>query len=99
MGWSTVSAPNTIGVNAMKQPQTAISNLARGELSNRIAVHLTWTGLFASADTGGQPVNYRIFYDKATAQTSWSLWTSSTYFDTSYVTDGFKTGLLYSFKV
>jgi hypothetical protein len=66
MGWSGESPPNTVGVTAKKIPQRVIQNVARGVNTGKNAMHITWTGLFDNVDTGGQPVDYKIQWDKGT---------------------------------
>ncbi len=53
MGWSGESPPNTIGVTAKKNPQRAVTNVARGINTGKNTMHITWTGLFDNVDTGG----------------------------------------------
>ncbi len=55
-----------------------MTNLARGVLTTRSDIHLTWTGLSQSSETGGDPVDYRIYYDKGTNQAIWNVWTATT---------------------
>lgn len=60
---------------------------------------MTWTGLIGSSQTGGQDVDYRVYYDKATG--TWTLLNPTTANATSYfeASANFKVGLFYSFKV
>jgi hypothetical protein len=53
MGWSGQSDPNIIGVTAKKNPQKTITNVDRGPLTGKTAIHITWTGLTDNVDTGG----------------------------------------------
>lgn len=68
-------------------------------MSGRVQIHLTWTGLTLSSETGGDPIDYKVFYDKGTNQATWSVWTATTSNASSYMDTGFKTGLKYFFKV
>ena len=49
MGDSGSSSPNTDGITAKKIPYAAVTNLARGALTSKTSVQLTWTGI--STDT------------------------------------------------
>lgn len=78
MGWSVMSASNTVGVTVKKPPQTAPSNLARGVGTGKTVIQLNWTGISLDSDTGGQAVDYIVYYDKATGGASWYTLTTST---------------------
>lgn len=67
MLWSIPSLPNTVGVTAKKQPQRAVTNVDRGSQTGKTQIHITWTGIYDNVDTGGQPVDYKIFYDKGSS--------------------------------
>lgn len=63
---------------------------------------MTWTGLTADTDTGGQAVDYKVYYDKATNGASWTTLASTTSNLTTYTnTDAtlFLTGKNYQFKI
>jgi hypothetical protein len=72
MGWSGPSMPNTIGVTAKRNPQNAVSNVDRGVDTGKNTIHITWTGIFENVDTGGQPVDYRIQFDKGSNGATWT---------------------------
>jgi hypothetical protein len=78
MGWSVTSDRNTVGVTVKKPPQTAPTNLARGSGTGKTVIQLNWTGISLNTDTGGQPVDYIVYFDKATGGASWFTLTSST---------------------
>lgn len=101
MGWSGQSSPNIIGVTAKKNPQKAVSNLDRGPLTAKTAIHITWTGISENVDTGGQPVDYKIQYDKASGGSTWVQLIGTTNNITSYFenSSNFKVGNLYQFKI
>jgi hypothetical protein len=101
MGWSGQSNPNVLGVTAKKNPQKVVSNVDRGPLTAKTAIHITWTGISDNVDTGGQPVDYKINYDKASGGTTWVQLIGSTNNITSYFenSSNFKTGNLYQFKI
>lgn len=51
-------------------------------------------------DTGGQDVDYKVYYDKATGGTTWSLLTDSTTNLTTFTNNAvFTVGKAYQFKV
>lgn len=65
-------------------------------------MHLTWTGLSSSSDTGGQDVDYIVQYDKATNGVSWTTIASSTSNLTNFLNGDpgtFTTGKAYQFRV
>jgi hypothetical protein len=78
MGWSGQSPPNTVGVTAKRNPQKAVTNVARGINTGKNTIHITWTGLIDNVDTGGQPVDYRIQFDKGSGGSSWVQLVGST---------------------
>jgi hypothetical protein len=100
MGWSTYSEVNTAGVTVKRPPQTAPSNLQRGASTGKLVIQLNWTGISADSDTGGQPVDYIVYFDKATGGATWSVLTSSTANQTTWTdTTSWTTGKSYQFKV
>lgn len=78
MGWSTYSVVNTAGITVKRPPQTAPTNLQRGENTGKLVIQLNWTGISADSDTGGQAVDYIVYFDKATGGATWFVLTSST---------------------
>lgn len=99
MGYSIPSPSNTFGITAKKLPQTAPSSLQRGSSTTKTTIQINWTGITASTDTGGQVVDYIVYYDKGTAGASWYVLTTSTANMTTWTDYGFTTGRSYQFKV
>ncbi len=102
IGWSGQSPSNTVGVTAKKLPQAAPTALSRGINTGKNTMHLTFVGLSLNSQTGGQNVDYKIQYDKASGQTTWAQLVVTTNNATSYQetsTTNFKMGSLYYFKV
>lgn len=100
MGYSIPSVPNTVGVTAKKLPQTAPTNLLRGIQTNKNAIHLLWTGISANTDTGGQFVDYKVYYDKGT--NNWITLSETTSNETQYINidpSVFPVGKSWQFKV
>ncbi len=63
-------------------------------------MHLTWTGISANSDTGGQAVDYKVYYDKNTNGANWYTLTESTTNNTYYVENTlFSVGKAYQLKV
>jgi hypothetical protein len=100
MGYSIPSSPNTDGVLAKKLPQTAPSALSRGENTGKTVVHLNWVGITANTDTGGQDVDYKVYFDKSTGGANWYVLTDTTTNLTTYTdSSSFTVGKAYQFKV
>lgn len=100
MGYSIPTPSNTVGITAKKLPQTAPSSLSRGAATAKTQVQLNWVGISASADTGGQDVDYKVYFDKATGGTTWSLLADSTNNLTTLTnTVSFQVGKAYQFRV
>ncbi len=74
-----------------------VTNVDRGPLTGKTAMHITWTGISDNVDTGGQPVDYRIQYDKGSGGTTWIQLIGTTNNATSYFenSSNFKTGIFY----
>ncbi|TNV75036.1 hypothetical protein FGO68_gene6423 [Halteria grandinella] len=100
MGYSIASNSNTDGITAKKLPQTAPSSLSRGVNTGKTVVHLNWVGITANVDTGGQDVDYKVYFDKSTGGTSWYTLTDTTTNLTTYTdSSSFGVGKAYQFKV
>ena len=100
MGYSTPSPSNTVGVTAKKLPQTAPSNLVRGAATTKTQIQINWTGITADLDTGGQAVDYIVYFDKNSLGVNWFTLTPSTTNLTTYTdSSSFTTGKNYQFKV
>jgi len=100
MGWSTYSVVNTIGITVKKSPQTAPTNLQRGASTGKLVIQLNWSGISSDSDTGGQPVDYIVYFDKATGGATWFVLTSSTANQTTWTdSSSWTTGKSYQFKV
>jgi len=100
MGWSIMSAQNTVGVTVKRPPQTAPFNLQRGANTAKLVIQLNWTGISADADTGGQPVDYIVYHDKGTGGASWFVLTATTSNATTWTdSTSWTTGKSYQFKV
>ena len=78
IGYNSASPINTFGVTVKKPPQTAPYSLLRGANTNKTAIQIYWTGITSDSDTGGQAVDYIVYYDKATGGASWYTLTPST---------------------
>lgn len=78
-----------------------VTNVERGPNTGKTAMHITWTGISDNVDTGGQPVDYRIQYDKASNGATWTQLIGTTNNVTSYFenSSNFKTGSYYQFRI
>lgn len=83
MGYSIPSPANTDGVLAKKLPQIAPPNVGRGENTGKTAVELTWTALLLNIETGGQVVDYKVYWDQG--KNVWVTFTESTNNLTTYL--------------
>lgn len=99
MGFSLPSAANTDGVTAKKLPQIAPLNLARGANTGKLQVELTWTALTLNGETGGQVVDYKVYWDKGS--NNWALLADSTNNLTTFLdtTSAYQTGKAYQFRI
>jgi Fibronectin type III domain len=99
-GYGDYSSVNTAGLNAMKEPQSAPTDLARGSSTSKTAIQLTWTGITTSPANGGitGSVDYAVYWDQGSS--TWTQLASSTSGATTYTTSTTLTeGGAYQFKV